>query len=85
MTSDTETDKLEGPGPDDVPDSEDGNLDDRKMSLIEHLTELRKRLMFAAIGFIVIFLICFYFANPFFNFLVAPLAEVWEGDMILFC
>jgi sec-independent protein translocase protein TatC len=80
MTSDTETDKLEGPGPDDVPDSEDGNLDDRKMSLIEHLTELRKRLMFAAIGFIVIFLICFYFANPFFNFLVAPLAEVWEGD-----
>jgi sec-independent protein translocase protein TatC len=80
MTSDTETDKLEGPGPDDVPDSEDGNLDDRKMSLIEHLTELRKRLMFSAIGFIVIFLICFYFANPFFNFLVAPLAEVWEGD-----
>lgn len=80
MTSDTETDKLEGPGPDDVPDSEDGNLDDRKMSLIEHLTELRKRLMFVAIGFIVIFLICFYFANPFFNFLVAPLAEVWEGD-----
>ena len=80
MTSDTETDKLEGPGPDDVPDSEDGNLDDRKMSLIEHLTELRKRLMFAAIGFIVVFLICFYFANPFFNFLVAPLAEVWEGD-----
>lgn len=80
MTSDTETNETEGGGPDDIPESGDGSLDDRKMSLIEHLTELRKRLMFAAIGFIVIFLICFYFANPFFNFLVAPLAEVWEGD-----
>lgn len=80
MTSDDDTEGLEGPGPDETPDSEDESLDERKMSLIEHLTELRKRLMFAAIGFILIFLICFYFANPFFNFLVAPLADVWEGD-----
>lgn len=80
MTNETGTDKLEGPRPDDNPVDEDAEIDDRKMSLIEHLTELRKRLLFAAVGFVVMFLICFYFANPFFNFLVAPLAEVWEGD-----
>lgn len=80
MTNETGTEKLEGPGPDDSPVDEDAEIDDRKMSLIEHLTELRKRLLFAAVGFVVMFLICFYFANPFFNFLVAPLAEVWEGD-----
>lgn len=80
MTNETGTEKLEGPGPDDSLVDEDAEIDDRKMSLIEHLTELRKRLLFAAIGFVVMFLICFYFANPFFNFLVAPLAEVWEGD-----
>ena len=80
MTNETGTEELEGPRPDDSPLPEDEGIDDRKMSLIEHLTELRKRLLFAAIGFVVMFLICFYFANPFFNFLVAPLAEVWEGD-----
>jgi sec-independent protein translocase protein TatC len=82
MTSETGTEKIEGPDLDEGPDNDaaETDLDDRKMSLIEHLTELRKRLMFAAIGFVVIFLICFYFANPFFNFLVAPLADVWQGD-----
>ena len=80
MTNESGTKELEGPGPDDSPAPEDEGIDDRKMSLIEHLTELRKRLLFAAIGFVVMFLICFYFANPFFNFLVAPLAEVWEGE-----
>lgn len=82
MTSETGTENIEGPEPDKAsePDRDDDGLDDRKMSLIEHLTELRKRLLFAAIGFVVIFLVCFYFANPFFNFLVAPLAEVWQGD-----
>ena len=68
-------------GPDDVPEegTEEG-LDDRKMSLIEHLTELRRRLIFATIAFVLVFLVCFYFANTFFDFLVAPLAEVWKGD-----
>ena len=63
-------------GPDDTPEND--GLDDRKMSLIEHLTELRQRLIYAAIAFVVVFLVCFYFANDFFNFLVAPLADVWQ-------
>ena len=58
----------------------DADLDDRKMSLIEHLTELRRRLMYAFAAFIVVFLVCFYFSDTFFNFLVEPLASVWSGD-----
>jgi sec-independent protein translocase protein TatC len=51
-----------------------------KMPLLDHLVELRTRLMYAAGGFLVAFLICFYFANPMFDFLVAPLAGLWEGE-----
>ena len=74
MTSETETDPINEPGSDET----DG--DDKRMSIIDHLTELRRRLMYAAIAFVVVFLICFYFSNTFFNFLVAPLADVWQGD-----
>ena len=51
-----------------------------KMPLLEHLVELRTRLMYAAGGFLVAFLVCFYFANPMFDFLVEPLAGIWEGE-----
>ena len=59
---------------------EGDGLDDSKMSLIEHLTELRRRLIYAVAAFIVVFLICFYFSNAFFDFLVEPLASVWSGN-----
>lgn len=74
MTSDTQE-----PQEPAVDEDADNGLDDQKMSLIEHLTELRRRLMYAAIAFVVVFLICFYFSDTFFNFLVEPLASVWSG------
>ena len=74
MTSETETDPTNENGP----EKDEG--DDKKMSIIDHLTELRRRLMYAAIAFVLVFLVCFYFSNIFFNFLVAPLADVWQGD-----
>jgi len=52
-----------------------GAEDDKKMPLLEHLVELRKRLLYSVVGFIVAFLLCFYFAQDMFNFLAAPLAE----------
>ena len=52
----------------------DGPAHDRSMPLMEHLIELRRRLIYCFAGFIVAFLICFYFAEPIFNFLVHPLA-----------
>lgn len=54
--------------------------EESKMPLLDHLVELRTRLMYAAGGFLVAFLVCFYFANPMFDFLVEPLAGIWEGE-----
>ena len=55
MTSDTEA-------PEDTQNPADGSepesgIDEKKMSLIEHLTELRRRLMYAAIAFVAVFLV----------------------------
>ena len=55
-----------------------GAEDDKKMPLLEHLVELRKRLLYSAVGFILAFLACFYFAQDMFNFLAAPLADFFH-------
>lgn len=40
--------------------------------LMEHLVELRKRLMICVVAFILAFFVCFYFAGPLYVFLVKP-------------
>jgi sec-independent protein translocase protein TatC len=55
-----------------------GAEDEKKMPLLEHLVELRRRLLYSALGFIVAFIACFYFAQDMFNFLAAPLAEYFH-------
>lgn len=55
-------------------------VEEAKMPLLDHLIELRKRLVYSVISFLVCFVICFYFADPIFNFLVEPLAELWKGQ-----
>ncbi len=52
-------------------------LDDKKMPLLDHLVELRQRLLYAFGGLVVAFFLCFWFADPIFNFLVDPLADMW--------
>ena len=47
-----------------------------EMSLIDHLTELRKRLLWSFIYIIIIFFICFYFATDLFYFLAKPLVNL---------
>jgi sec-independent protein translocase protein TatC len=59
---------------------ETNGADDAKMPLLDHLVELRRRLIYSVISFLICFLICFYFANPIFNFLVEPLAHLWQGQ-----
>lgn len=47
--------------------------DDKKMPLLDHLIELRKRLLWSAVALVVLFLAFFYFAEPIFKFLAQPL------------
>ncbi len=49
------------------------DLDDTAAPLIEHLAELRSRLMWSALAFIIGMLICFTVWNPIFNFLTQPI------------
>jgi len=45
------------------------------MPLLEHLIELRRRLIYSFIAFILAFLVCYHFAPDIFAFLVRPLAD----------
>jgi len=53
-----------------VTDEED--IDATKAPLIEHLIELRKRLMWSLAAIFVAFLVCFWFAKPIYNLLLWP-------------
>ncbi len=59
----------------------DDDIDKSSAPLIEHLIELRSRLMWAIGGFFVAFLVCFFFAKQLFNLLVIPFqwATGWAG------
>ena len=47
-------------------------LEDTSAPLIDHLIELRQRLMKSVIAIAIFFLICFYFSDDLFNLLVIP-------------
>ncbi|MEN3973664.1 twin-arginine translocase subunit TatC [Emcibacter sp. SYSU 3D8] len=54
---------------------EEDELEGSRAPLIEHLIELRKRLIYSVIGFVVVFGICLYFAMDIYEFLVRPLSD----------
>lgn len=56
--------------------SKTDEIDDSSAPLIEHLAELRNRLIHSVVAFIIGMVICFTVATPIFNFLTAPLCQV---------
>ena len=54
------------------------DISDKKMPLLDHLIELRSRLLKSLIVFVLGFIVCFHFAEPIFGFLVEPLARIME-------
>jgi len=51
------------------------DLDDTAAPLVEHLAELRTRLIRSVLAFVVLMIVSFAFARPIFNFLAAPLTD----------
>ena len=52
------------------------SFDDQKMPLMEHLIELRRRLVISFLAFLVAFVLCYMVAKDIYGFLVQPLAAI---------
>jgi sec-independent protein translocase protein TatC len=50
-----------------------GAEDEKKMPLLEHLVELRRRLLYSAVAFVIGLIGCAFFAQDMFNFLAHPM------------
>src|SRR4029079_5808043 len=58
------------------------DIDDTKQPLLEHLVELRRRLLWCLAALAVAFFICLYFARDIFALLVQPLLKAGQGKLI---
>ena len=54
----------------------DDTLAEQKMPLLDHLIELRRRLLHSLIAIVVLFFASYYFAPAIYGFLVQPLADI---------
>jgi len=48
------------------------------MPLLDHLIELRRRLMWAAVTFLAAFVVCYFFSKQIYSFLAQPLADILQ-------
>ena len=58
------------------------DIDDSKAPLLEHLIELRRRLLWSLGVLVLLFFGCLYFAKPIFAILVQPLIAAGQGKII---
>ncbi len=58
------------------------DIDETRAPLLDHLIELRRRLLWSLAALAVAFGICLYFARPIFAFLVQPLLKAGQGRLI---
>jgi len=56
--------------------AQEDELEEGKMPLLDHLIELRTRLLYAIVAWLAMFAPCWYFSKPIYNFLAKPLAEI---------
>jgi sec-independent protein translocase protein TatC len=58
------------------------DIDETKQPLLEHLIELRRRLLWCLATLVATFFVCFYFASDIFAVLVQPLLRAGQGRLI---
>jgi sec-independent protein translocase protein TatC len=61
-------------------DDREAELEEGRMPLLDHLVELRNRLMWSIGAIMVAFLICYQFKERIYGFLAHPLAVIFEGQ-----
>ena len=57
---------------------EDDPIDDKAMPLLDHLIELRRRLIWSMAAFMVTFFVAYFFSKQVYTFLAQPLADVLQ-------
>ncbi len=58
------------------------DIDETKAPLLDHLIELRRRLLWCVVALFAAFFACLYFAKPIFAVLVQPLLAAGQGKLI---
>jgi sec-independent protein translocase protein TatC len=58
------------------------DIDDTKQPLLEHLIELRRRLLWCLVTLVITFFLCFAYAKDIFAVLVQPLLRAGQGKLI---
>jgi sec-independent protein translocase protein TatC len=61
-------------------DTDEAEIEASKAPLLDHLIELRKRIIWSVLALFIGFVICFIFADPIYNFLTEPLARALQGQ-----
>lgn len=63
-----------------MPRDPNDTIDDKPMPLLDHLMELRTRLMWSIGAFGIAFIVCYYFSGQIYGFLAAPLADILHAQ-----
>ena len=58
---------------------ENDTINDKPMPLLEHLAELRTRLLWSAGGFLIAFFVCYHFSFQIYEFIAHPLVQVLKS------
>ncbi len=61
-----------------MPRDPEDTIDDKPMPLIDHLMELRSRLLWSVGAFVICFAVCYYFSTQIYGFLARPLADILQ-------
>lgn len=56
-------------------DEDEAHIDASRAPLLEHIVELRRRLLYSFAGFVVAFCVCYAFKEKIYGFLAAPLVK----------
>lgn len=56
----------------------------KKMTLMQHFSELRRRILFVVVGFLAAFAIGWYVSDWLLEFIVAPLINVWTDGVLMY-